>query len=176
MKTCVLVFAALALTACGKLPVFDLGDLAMADGGPRSFSALYSGYLSSCASCHAPGAAGRPANIEQTLDFTTRATAFQTLSGQASGMSGDPGRCNGVSFLTAGDAGTSLAFAVLDPTTRGTPTVPGTFANGACSNSSSDDMSLGPTVTDEAAKTSMQMPSQFLIDFGAWIVQGASNN
>jgi hypothetical protein len=169
----VTVFAA----GCGKLPVLAVEDLAMSAGGPRSFSTLYSGYLSSCASCHSPGATDPPANIEQTLDFSTRNSAFQTLTtGAASGLTGAQAPCNGVSFLDSKNAGKSFAFAVLDSATRGSTTVRGTFADKACSNALPDGAYLGPPITDEAAKTSTTMPSTFLVDFGAWIVQGANNN
>ena len=53
------------------------------------FSSLYADYLSNCRQCHAPGAVGATNTTEKSLDFSTQATAYASLSGNASGLSGN---------------------------------------------------------------------------------------
>lgn len=147
---------ALCAAGCGPLPVFSDTDMVSAPGdlGAPSFTVLYNGYLKGCASCHSPDATSPPLGTEQTLDFTTRTTAYQTLTtGAASGLLGATAPCNGVAFIKSGAPATSLALAVVDPTTRGK------FAVGGCTSS---------LVTDEASKVA-GIPADFVAQLTAWI-------
>ena len=85
---------------------------------PATFTSLYGSYLHGCSYCHAPDGPGRVAGIEATLDLSTRALAYQTITaGAASGLVGNQEACNGVPFIGA-SAATSLLMAVLDEQTR----------------------------------------------------------
>src|SRR5262249_24847561 len=92
------------------------------DGPPggvtASFQSLYGDYFGNCKQCHAPGAPGRTADIEQTLDFSTAGTAYSTIkTGMAAGLMGNFAGCNGVPFVGATPGG-SLIVAVVDQPTR----------------------------------------------------------
>jgi len=75
------------------------------DGGggavEPTFTSLYGDYLGKCGDCHSPGGPGRTGDIEQTLNFTSRSTAYSSLKGMASGLVGNHAGCNTVPFLAA---------------------------------------------------------------------------
>lgn len=83
-----------------------------------SFTSLYEAMSPLCSACHAPGAPGRVSGIELTLDFTSRATAYESITaGTASGLLGVFAVCNGVP-LAGASGGDSLILATLDSATR----------------------------------------------------------
>jgi hypothetical protein len=135
-------------------------------GGPveATFTSLYGDYLGTCKRCHAPGAPGRTSDIEQVLDFSTKATAFTSLkTGMATGLTGNHTGCNGVPFLDATPA-KSLVLAVLDQPTR-----------------QAIDLSAHPTcdinsITDATVKVGSQPSTAFLGALETWITSGAPNN
>ncbi len=147
-------------------------DLARADGQAgdmglvtASFASLYGDYLGTCASCHAPGAPGRTSDIEMTLDFSSKTTAYTTLmGGSATGLTGPTMACNGVRFVLPGKPGDSLALAVLDENVRGTFDLP---AAASC-----DKL----TITDETVKVGTAPSAPFLVAFRDWIQNGALDN
>lgn len=139
-------------------------DMATADGGSvnASFHSLYGDYLGTCGSCHAPNAPGRTSDIEMTLDFSSKAMAYTSLTtGKAAGLSGPPMACNGVAFIDKGKPLSSLALAVVDESVRQTFDV-ATAAN--C-----DKL----TITDETVKVGSAPSAAFLLAFRDWITNGA---
>ena len=148
------LFAVAALAACG-------GGTTAPAGVTANFSSLYSDYLSSCKQCHAPNAPGRTSDIETSLDFSTAATAYSTLSGSAAGLSGNQQACNGVHFLVAGHPEQSLLVASLDATTRAA------FSSGSCNQDG---------VTDETVKAGGAPSDAFITALKQWITDGAQNN
>lgn len=96
----------------------DSGVAADAAVNVPSFTSLYDAMSPLCSGCHAPGAPGRISGTELTLDFTNRATAYQSITtGTASGLAGVYAACNGVP-LAGASAGDSLILAALDSATR----------------------------------------------------------
>lgn len=131
-----------------------------------TFTSLYGDYFAECKQCHAPGAPGRTAGIETTLDFSTKATAYTTIkTGMAAGLTGNKADCNGVPFLAATPA-KSLILAVLDQPTRQTIDLSPQHAN--C------DVD---TITDATVKAGNKQPSAaFVSALKMWITAGAPNN
>ena len=130
-----------------------------------SFQSLYGDYLGNCASCHAPSAPGRTSDIEMTLDFSTKATAYTTLTtGKATGLTGPPMACNGVPFISKGKPQLSLALAVLDGSTR--------MTFDYTSAASCDKL----TITDETVKVGSAPSAAFVTAFRDWITNGALDN
>ncbi len=158
-----LSFVASALLAQGCDKVEDLLDSGGGNGEvtqPAGFSALYSGYLSQCATCHAPGAPGYTSNIEKTLDFSTESTAYNTIrSGTASGLEGNVQDCNGAAFLGS-TYESSLLAAVLDQGVRSSIAI------------ASNPMCNADTITDMTVKAG-EPPAGFLSDLKTWIDGGA---
>ena len=149
-RTLVLLLAC----ACGGA---DLGG-----GTPQpKWSSLYSTYLNNCAQCHSPSGPGRTSDIEQTLDFSSATTGYNTLMGSASGLAGNQGACNGVRFVVAGHPEQSLLVAALDSSTRAS------FSSGACNQDG---------VTDETVKQGAQPPAGWVAALQQWITDGAQNN
>lgn len=113
------------------------GDAGGGDGGGTTFSSLYSDKLNECGVCHTPNAAGRTSLTETNLDFTSRDTAYSTITGKsAAGMSGNQEDCNGVPFVGA-NSSSSLIVAVLDGDVRAafdSPAHPNCDGNGAISD------------------------------------------
>src|SRR4051812_2723477 len=103
-----LILAAMGVIAgCGDIP----NPLGGGDGGTPEpkWSSLYATYLQGCANCHAPGAPGRTSDTETTLDFSTSAKGYQTVTtGMAAGLVGNQAACNGVAFISAGHPAQSL--------------------------------------------------------------------
>lgn len=129
-----------------------------------TFTSLYNDYFSTCKSCHSPAGPGRTSDTEQTLDFTTRSTAFTTITGgTASGLMGNPAGCNGVPFVGA-TAATSLILAVLDEPTRAAFDLNG---HASC------DMD---TITDETAKVGSAPSTEFIASLKTWLAGGARND
>lgn len=125
-QTCLAWPALLLLSGCGVLPG---GNQDMTGGSPdmaggtvqAKFSSLYGDYLSTCKSCHAPNAPGRTKDTEQTLDFTSMTTAYNTIvNGKAAGLVGNQADCNMVPFIQKGAPEKSLLVASIDSATRRT--------------------------------------------------------
>jgi hypothetical protein len=153
------------LAGCGQVAGSDAGggqiDAATVHA---TFTSLYGDYLSSCASCHAPGAPGRTSDIEQTLDFSTRTTAYTTIkTGMATGLMGNFAGCNGVPFVDAAP-GSSLILAALDQPTRQLFDLTG---HPNC------DMD---SISDETAKVGSQPSAAFIAALKDWLTMGAPNN
>ena len=70
-----------------------------------------------CSGCHAPGAPGFQNGVEATQDWSSRAKAYTSLQGDASGLIGNFAGCNGVPLIGATPE-TSLLAAVFDETIR----------------------------------------------------------
>jgi hypothetical protein len=77
-----------------------------------------------CSDCHTPTAPGFVQGTETTQDWTSSATAFSSLQGNAAGLEGNFAGCNDVPLVGA-TAATSLIVAVLDPDVRAAFSVPG---------------------------------------------------
>ena len=125
------------------------------------WSSLYSTYLVNCKQCHAPGAPGHTSDIESTLDFTSAATGYSTVSGTASGLQGNFAGCNGTKFVVANHPEQSLLVAALDSSTRAS------FSSGGCT---SDE------VTDETVKQGSAPPAGWMTALKQWINSGAPND
>ena len=134
-------------------------------GVQATFTSLYGNYFGNCAECHAPGSRGDEfPGIEKTLDFTTKGTAYMTITmGMASGLQGNFEGCNGVSFVESTPA-QSLIVAVLDQSTRQ-----------AFDLSGHPDCDVD-SITDETLRVSAQPSSAFIAALKSWIQQGAPNN
>jgi hypothetical protein len=129
------------------------------------FTSLYSDYLANCKQCHAPGAPGRTTDIEQTLDFSTRATALSTLkTGMATGLMGNHTACNGVPFL-ATTPDKSLLVAVIDQPTRQAIDLSPQHA----------DCDID-AITDATVKVGSQPSAAFVTALKTWITNGAMDN
>ena len=141
------------------------------DGGPDSggggvqatFTSLYGDYFASCKQCHAPGAPGRTSDIEQSLDFSSKAMAYTTLKGMAAGLTGNHTGCNGAKFIGT-TAATSLVLAVIDQRTR-----------------QAFDLSGSPncdvdSITDATVKAGKQPSAAFVAALKTWLGAGAPNN
>jgi mono/diheme cytochrome c family protein len=166
--------SALGLSLAVGLVAFAAGCPASTDTTPdapvggmveATFTSLYGNYLGNCKQCHAPGAPGRTSDIEQTLDFSTRATALSTLkTGMATGLVGNHTGCNGVPFLAA-MPNKSLLVAVLDQPTREVIDLSPQSPN--CNVDS---------ITDATVKVGSQPSALFITALKAWITSGAMDN
>ncbi|GEM_PF-1666273 len=88
-------------------------------GVEANVTSLHDNYLHKCASCHAPAAAGRTSDTEQSLDFSTAEMTSKSLrEGKATGLKGNTAGCNDVPFVKAGKPELSLIVAVLDEDVR----------------------------------------------------------
>ena len=133
-------------------------------GVQATFTSLYGNYFGTCADCHAPGAPGRTSDIEQTLDFSSRGTAYMTIKmGMASGLQGNFALCNDVPFVEATPA-QSLILAAIDQPTRQA------FDDPQHPNCDVD------TISDQTLKVGSQPSSAFIAALKSWIQQGAPNN
>jgi hypothetical protein len=75
-----------------------------------TFTAVYSNTLQpECARCHIPNAAGSLAGA--TINFTTQASAFQSLTGAKVSARDVVGTCGSVNLVTPGTASTSYITA-----------------------------------------------------------------
>jgi hypothetical protein len=161
----------LTLSLAIGLAVLAAGGPAATETTPDSggtveatFTSLYGDYLSNCKRCHAPGAPGRTSDIEQSLDFTSKATALTSLRGTATGLMGNHTGCNGVPFL-ASTAAKSLLLAVIDqPTRQAIDLSPG---HADC------DIDM---ITDATVKVGSQPSAAFVTALKTWIGNGAMDN
>lgn len=166
-----LVATAFALSACEDVLGADATTGSDSSTGgdtagptPATFTALYAGYFSNCVECHAPNAPGRPSDIEQTLDFSTRATAYATITqGMAKGLTGNTQACNGVRFIGP-TAASSLLMAVIDQPTRQV------FDSAVSSDCDVD------AISDETLKVGFAPPGAFVLALADWLDNGAPNN
>ena len=151
--------AALSLTGCGD--VDPLGP----DAGPvDTFTQIYqaSGFAQ-CGGCHAPGAPGFTDGTEATQDWSSRDSAYTSLTtGDASGLMGNFEDCNGVPLI--GDTPeTSLLVAALDEDVRAD------FSLANFPNCNSD------TISDMTLKIGGPVPTADLNLLKQWIMDGAPN-
>jgi hypothetical protein len=147
---------------CGTMTATDTID-AGSSGVQATFTSLYGDYLSNCAHCHAPAAPGRTSDIEQTLDFTSKSTAYTTITtGMAAGLMGNFADCNGVKFVNM-DPTKSLLLASLDQPTRAAFDL----GTGKCD---------GDTISDQTAKVMAQPSGQFIAALKTWLAAGSPNN
>jgi len=157
-----LVTSAGLAAACGGAD--ELLDAVEGVGGDGTFTSLYAGHFQRCKACHADGALGfNPDKTERTLDFTTQESAYTSLHGTASGLTGNQAPCNGVRFLGA-TAGESLIVAVMDEDVRAA------YDNPAAPDCNAD------TITDVNVLTGVSAPAGWLADLKAWIDAGAPND
>jgi hypothetical protein len=165
MKVRSLVLAIL-VGGCGAVGGSDAGNGNMPDapsGVTATFTSLYGDYFGTCSNCHTPSAPGRTSDTEQTLDFSTRATAYMTIkTGMASGLMGNFADCNGVPFVGA-TAGSSLILAALDQPTRQAFDRP------------ASPMCDVDTISDET-KWSGAPSAEFIAALKTWLGNGAPNN
>ena len=121
------------------------------------FAPLYSGYFQGCKRCHTPGAWGQVTGIEQSLDFSTEDTAYDTITkGSATGLQGNQEACNGVSFVSS-TYDRSLIAAVIDEDVRAN------FSVGGCE---------GDAVSDMTLKVGSAPSAEFLGALKVWIESG----
>jgi len=129
-----------------------------------TFTAVYEEYFVECANCHAEDAPGYTSNIEKSLDFSTEDSAYSTLMGSASGLTGNQAACNGVKFVVSGDPGSSLVVAVVDEDVRQAFDLTG---NPDCNVDSISDMTV---------KTGLTPSTAFLDSLKEWISSGAARD
>ena len=156
----------------GDITGDETGDITgdeTGDAGTPSFTTLYDGYLVDCATCHALDPAtgdvigpGATDDIEGTLDFTDRDTAYASLQGSASGLVGNQEACNDVAFIGA-TSETSMLMAVLDEDVR--------LAFDAGTAGCDSD-----ALTDMALRVGYDPGAAYLADLAAWIDAGAPDN
>ena len=99
----VVVALALALSGCGKK------EESFTSG---TFTAVYNQTIKgqNCNECHVPG--GSAANVGVGLDFTSQATAYQTLVSEMVSGAGSSG-CSALKIVVAGSPSTSYLVPVL---------------------------------------------------------------
>ncbi len=159
--------AGIAATACTSTTGGAGADTTGGDGasGPQPhFASLYADYFNKCGQCHAPGAVGATSTTEKSLDFSTQATAYATLSGNASGLTGNQAGCNGVAFIVKDKPASSLVLAVLDSATRSAIAL---TATPSCDTNAISDMAL---------KVGTQPSAEFIGALKTWIQNGALND
>lgn len=148
----------LLLAGCGATSTAD----APAGGVTASFASLYGDYFGHCSQCHTPTAPGRTSDIEQNLNFSSKATAYTTITTMmASVPMGNFTGCNGVAFVMSGTPAKSLIVAVLDQGTRQS------FDVGTCGR---DD------IPDETLMVGSAPSAAFVTALKDWISAGAPNN
>ena len=158
-----LALGLLALTAGCPASTGDSPDAGMVTA---SFTSLYGDYFGRCSRCHAPGGTGRTTDTEQTLDFSSRATALASIkSGSASGLVGNFAACNGVPFVAAGMPGKSLIVAALDQPTR--QVIDLSPAHATC------DVD---TIGDMTVKVGSAPSAAFVDALKTWVTNGAMDN
>ena len=129
------------------------------------FASLYGDYFSNCAQCHSPSGPGRqPGTTETSLDFSTAATAYATLTGKAAGLSGNSAGCNGVPFIAKGKPGSSVLLAVVDASTRKSLDLTGYASCDATA------------ITDMTLKVGKAPSAAFVTALRTWIQNGAAND
>ncbi len=159
-------FLALRLALCGSAALAGCVTTAASGGDPEPhFSSLYANYLSGCAQCHAPGAVGATSTTEKSLDFSTQAAAYASLSGKANGLIGNQAGCDGVAFIVKDKPASSLLVATLDASTRNAFDLPG---NPNCDNNAISDMTL--------PKLGKAPSAAFLTALKTWVQNGALND
>jgi len=149
---------------CNAGLVCNADGICEQDGGGPSFTTLYgSTSFGSCADCHAPDAPGFTDGTEATQNWSSRASAYQSLQGNASGLIGNFEGCNGVPFIGDGPD-SSLIVAVFDETVRTNFSL---AAHPDCNVDSISDMTL---------KIGGALTSQELNLLKDWISAGAPDN
>jgi cytochrome c5 len=140
----------------------DTLDDALEGGGDgATFTSIYED--ETCSGCHAPGAPGRVAGIEATQNWSSRAAAFSSLQGNASGLVGNFQGCNGVPLIGS-SADQSLLIASLDSDVRAGFSAPG-FPD--CT---------ADAIADQSDRVSGGLPAGWLDDLKDWIDAGQPNN
>jgi cytochrome c5 len=153
---------ALAVGLALSLGCGDTIDDALEGGGDgATFTRIYED--EACSGCHAPGAPGRMEGMEATQNWSSRAAAFSSLQGNASGLIGNFQGCNGVPLIGS-SADESLLIAALDFDVRSSFSVSG-FPD--CT---------GDAIADQTDKINGGLPDGWLDDLKDWIDAGAPNN
>ena len=129
-----------------------------------TFTSVYEDYFDGCANCHAPGAPGATSDIEKTLDFSSRDSAYDSIMSTASGLVGNQEACNGVSFVVPGNSSSSLIVAVVDEDIRQ-----------GFDLSSNPDCNVD-SISDMTVKMGFQPDSSFLNNLKSWVDKGALND
>ncbi|MET0412461.1 MAG: hypothetical protein ABW217_14260 [Polyangiaceae bacterium] len=162
------MLAPLLVLSCGDTLDDPLGGAGSGgsgsgSGGPTFTSIYGSDEFQECSGCHAPNAPGITEGIEETQNWSTRATAYNSLQRNASGLIGNNEGCNGVPFL--GDsAEESLLVAAFDEDVRV-----------AYDNPSFPDCNAD-AIADQTLKIGGPLPASLLADLKAWVDAGAPNN
>lgn len=156
-----LLFAATVVVALGCGDTLDNAVNDATGGGNDAFSQIYaSDTFQQCSECHSPTGSGKNAGTEATENWSTRATAFSSLKGKASGLIGNFEGCNGVPLLGS-TAATSLLVASLDSNTRAS------FQSATAADCNGD------AISDQNLKLSSPIPSGLLQQLKDWIDSGA---
>jgi hypothetical protein len=167
--TCLFPLTALLVLGCGDT-LDDVADGGAGTGGSggggsgATFTSIYeSDDFQECAGCHAPNAPGKTEGTEATQNWSTRASAYSSLQGNASGLIGNNAGCNGVPFL-ADSAADSLLVAAFDEDVRV-----------AYDNPSFPDCNAD-AIADQTLKLGNALPASLLASLKAWVSAGAPNN
>jgi hypothetical protein len=104
------------LASAGLLPILLSGcGKESTTPAAGTFGNVYTVTLrTACANCHAPG--GLPTTQGCTLDFSSQAQAYSTLTGGTVAGSGEPTACLGLKYVVAGDPSSSYLVGVLNST------------------------------------------------------------
>jgi hypothetical protein len=149
--------AALLALGCGEAAE----DLLNGAAGGGAFSRIYeSDEFQECSGCHAPGAPGKTEGTEATQNWSTRASAYASLQGNASGLIGNFADCNGVPLLGE-SAEDSLLVAAFDSTVRDA------FRNSRFPDCTAD------AISDQTLKIGGALPASLLAELKAWVDAGA---
>jgi hypothetical protein len=159
-----LAWLLLLASACGAESPIDGTPDAMTGVQP-TFTSLYGDYFQTCKNCHTPAGPGRADDTEMTLNFTTRETAYTTITtGMASGLMGNFVGCNGVPFVRDAMPSMSLILAALDQPTRI-----------AFDDPSFPDCDMD-TIADQTLKSNPPPSAAFITALKEWLQDGAPNN
>jgi hypothetical protein len=149
----IVVVGAVVWTGCPE----DATDTTPTD----AFTQIYnSPEFQMCQDCHAPGAAGFVDGTETTQNWSSRASAYNSLKGNAAGLIGNFTGCNGVPLIGSTPE-TSLVVAVVDENIRADFMVPG-FPD--CD---------GDAIADETLRIGGQVDAQVLASLKQWISDSA---
>lgn len=138
-----------------------LDDAIDGGGDGATFASIYEG--ETCSGCHAPMAPGRKDGMEATQNWSSRAAAFSSLQGNASGLIGNFQGCNGVPLIGS-SADQSLLIASLDFDVRAD------FSPSGFPDCTAD------AISDESDRVSGGLPAGWLDELKDWIDAGAPNN
>jgi hypothetical protein len=155
----------LLIATCSITPSLGCGDTLddLAGEGDATFTSIYERIGDDCSGCHAPGAPGRTAGIENTQNWSSRASALSSLRGDASGLIGNFAGCNGEPLLRA-SAEQSLLVASLDSDVKANFVSPD---NPDCN---------GDAISDQNLRLGSPLSDSVLQDLKDWVDSGADDN